>query len=303
MSAVAPTRLLNPAILRSIERIEMKARMLVEGMYASRHRCPFYGYSVEFVDHREYAPGDEPRSIDWKMLARTEKYFVKRFEMESNMDVVCLLDASASMGYVPTDSSRLGKFEYARYLAAALCYLVRKQQDSAGLVLFDETVREFLPARQGQRHLFTILSRLEQAQPSKGTEIRGALKLIAQRLSRRGVVVVISDCHGDPEASLDGLRNLRARGHEVILLHLLDDDEVRFPFTSLVSFRDLETGRQVMGDPLRQRAAYLERLAAFRAAIADGCAKAGIDYRFIDTAMPIERVLREYLLFRRQRAR
>jgi uncharacterized protein (DUF58 family) len=303
MPAAAPTSLLDPAILRSIERIEMKARMLVEGMYASRHRCPFYGYSVEFVDHREYAAGDEPRSIDWKMLARTEKYFVKRFEMESNMDVVCLLDASASMGYRAKDPARLSKFEYARYLAAGLCYLVRKQQDSAGLVLFDEAVREFLPAKQGQRHLFTILSRLEQATPGKGTDLRSSLKLIAQRLGRRGIVVVISDCHGEPEATLDGLRNLRARGHEVILLQLLDDDEVRFPFTSLVSFRDLETGRQVMGDPLRQRAVYLERLQVFRDAIAAGCASAGIDYRFIDTAQPIEGVLREYLLFRRQRAR
>lgn len=303
MPAAAPTRLLDPTILRSIERIELKARMLVDGMYASRHRCPSYGYSVEFVDHREYVAGDEPRSIDWKMLARTEKYFVKRFEMESNMDVVCLLDASASMGYRSGDSSRLDKFEYARYLAAAISYLVRKQQDSAGLVMFDEVVREFLPARQGQRHLFTILSRLEQAEPGRGTEIRDTLKLIAQRLSRRGIIVVVSDCHGDPEAALDGLRNLAARGHEVILLHLLDDDEVRFPFTSLVSFRDLETGQQVMGDPLRQRASYLKRLDGFRGAIADGCAAAGIDYRFIDTSQPIEHVLREYLLFRRQRAR
>lgn len=303
MPATAPTRLLDPAILRSIERIEVKARLLVDGMYASRHRCPAYGYSVEFVDHREYVPGDEPRSIDWRMLARTERYYVKRFEMESNMDVVCLLDGSASMGYRSTDPARLGKFEYARYLAAAIAYLVRKQQDSAGLVIFDEVIRDFLPAKQGQRHLFTLLSRLEQAQPGRGTDSRGALKLIASRLSRRGIVVVVGDCHGDPEESLDGLRQLRARGHEVILFHLLDEDEVTFPFTALASFRDLESGAQVMGDPLRQREAYLERLGAFRTAIADGCASAGIDYRFISTAQPIETVLRDYLLFRRQRAR
>ncbi len=303
MPAAAPTRLLDPGLLRSIERIEMKARLLVDGMYASRHRCPAYGFSVEFVDHREYVAGDEPRSIDWKMLARTEKYFVKRFEMESNMDVVSLVDASASMGYRSSDASRLTKFEYARYLAAALAYLVRKQQDSAGMVLFDAAVREFLPARQGQRHLFTILSRLEQAQATGGTDLGPVLKLIASRLGRRGIVVVISDCHGEPEVALDGLRNLRARGHEVILFHLLDEDEVKFPFTSLVSFRDMESGRQVMGDPLRQRARYLERFEAFRAAIAGGCAAAGIDYRFVDTAVPIEHALRDYLLYRRQRAR
>ncbi|MCX5658098.1 MAG: DUF58 domain-containing protein [Planctomycetota bacterium] len=299
----APTRFLEPALLRSIERIELRARMLVEGMYASRHRCPNYGYSVEFVDHREYVAGDEPRTIDWRMLARTEKYFVKRFEMESNMNVVCLVDASASMGYRPTDRNRFTKLEYVSHLAAAMAYLSRKQQDSPGLVLFDEVIREFIPPKQGQRHLFTILSRLEQTQARGQTALGPVLQLIAQRLNRRGLVMVLTDGYGEPESVLDGLRNLRARGHEVILFHLMDHDEVHFPFQALAAFRDLETGRQVVTDPLVQRQNYLNRFAAFRGAIEAGCAAAGIDYRFLDTSAPIETVLREYLLYRRQRAR
>lgn len=299
-----PTRYLDADVLRSIGRIELKARLLVEGMYASRQRCPFYGYSVEFVDHREYVPGDEPRTIDWRMLARTGRHYVKRFEMESNMNVVTLLDASASMGYrSPEAPDRLTKFEYAAYLAASIAYLAKRQQDAPGMVMFDQGIREFIPPRQGQRHLFTILSRLEQAAPGRSTDLPGSIKLIAQRLTRRGIVAVVSDLYGEPDAVLDGVRQLVARGHEVIVFHLLDHDEVEFPFKSLVSFRDLETDRQVVTDPLQQRATYQHRLAAFRAAIAGGCAASGVDYRFVDTSMPIERVLREYLLYRRERGR
>lgn len=299
----APTRYLDPAIIRSIDRIELKARLLVEGMYASRHRCPSYGYSVEFVDHREYVPGDEPRTIDWRMLARTEKHFVKRFEMESNMNVVCLVDASASMGYRPLDPDRFDKFEYARYLAASTAYLCRRQQDSAGMVLFDEAVREFIPARQGQRHLFTILSRLELATPGKGTNLPTVIGRTAERLGRRGIVMVISDLYGPTVEVSDALRRLVARGHEVIVFHLLDKDEVEFPFQNMANFRDMETGSVTVSDPTSVRTTYLGRLADFRAGVEGACASAGIDYRFVDTSVPIEVALREYLLYRRQRAR
>jgi uncharacterized protein (DUF58 family) len=296
-------RFLDPQVLRSIAGIDLAARLLVEGMYASRHRSPNYGYSVEFVDHREYTPGDEPRTIDWKMLARTERYFVKRFEMESNMDVVCLLDTSASMGYRPLDAGRLTKIEYACYLAAAMCYLVRHQQDAAGLVTFDEQIRDFLPPRQGQRHLFTILSKLDSLKCGRQTNLEQVLKLLALRLSRRGIVLLISDCHGDPKQLLDGVRHLVTRGHELILFHLLDSDEVRFPFKALTSFRDLETGAQVMSDPIRLKREYVARLASFREEIRAGCAACGADYRFVETAEPIEQVLRDYLLYRRQRGK
>ena len=303
MPTLPAMRFLDPAILRSLANIELAARLLVEGMYASRHRSPYYGYSVEFVDHREYAPGDEPRTIDWKMLARTERYFVKRFEMESNMNVVCLLDTSGSMGYRPSRSDRLAKLEYGCYLAASVAFLVSRQQDSPGLVTFDEDIRDFVPPKQGQRHLYTILARLETLAAREGTQVGGVLESIARRLTRRGIVLLISDCYGEPSDVVDGVRHLTARGQDVIVLQLMDHDEATFPFRALSSFRDLESGAQLMSDPLRQRPAYLDRFARFRGEIEAGCVAAGADYRFVDTVQPIELVLRDYLLYRREKAR
>ena len=303
MPVAPPTRFLDVKILRSIANIELKARMLVEGMYASRHRSPYYGYSVEFVDHREYTPGDEPATIDWKMLARTEKYFVKRFEMESNMNVLCLVDVSGSMGYRAKKTDRLTKLEYASYLAASLSFLVNRQQDAAGLITFDRDIRDFIPARQGQRHLFQILAKLEQLQADRETQLDEVLKTIAQRIRRRGLIVLISDCYGDTDAVIEGVRHLVTRGHDVIVFQLMDHDEVAFPFQTLVSFRDLETGQQLIGDPLRQRRMYLDRFQSFRNEVRDGCAAAGADYRFIDTSEPLELVLRDYLLYRQERSK
>ena len=296
-----PTRFLDPAILRSIESIELAARGLVEGLYASRHRCPFYGYTVEFKDYREYVPGDDPKTIDWKLLARTERLFIRRYEMESNMDVITLLDASGSMAYQPVDLKRLTKTEYGSYLAASLSYLVRKQQDAPGLVTFGTDLFEFVPPRQGEQHLFGLLARLNSLKPSGETDLGQALKSLALRLKRRSIVVLISDCHGDTESVVDGIRHLAARGHDIIVFHLLDADEVEFPFSALTSFRDVETGGQLMCDPLRQKKRYMERLDTFRTAIRDGTVACGADYRFIDTSQPIETVLRDYLMYRRQR--
>ena len=294
-------RFFDPSILRRLENIELVARLLVEGMYASRHRSPYYGYSVEFVDFREYSPGDDPRLIDWKVLARTERYFVKRFEMESNMDVTCLLDVSASMGYQSKDRSRLTKLEYASFLAASLGYVVTRQQDAPGLITFGEDIRDFIPPRQGQRHFYSLLSRLEEIEAGGATNIEQMLASVAQRLRRRGIIILISDCYGDTRPVVDGIGHLRARGHDVIVFQILDHDELTFPFSALTSFQDMETGTQLMTDPVRQRRVYMERLGGFLNAISTGCNACGADYRQVDTIKPIELVLREYLLFRRQR--
>jgi len=296
-------RFLDPKILRAVANIELRARLLVEGMYASRHRSPFYGFSVEFVDHREYSPGDEPRTIDWKMLARTERYFVKRFEMESNMNVVCLLDTSRSMAYGAAARDRLTKLEYASYLAASVAFLAHRQQDSPGLATFGDELREFIPPKQGQRHLYTLLSRLEAIEPQGQTALARVLEAIGRRLTRRGIVLLISDCYGEPRSVVDGIRHLAARGHDLIVIQLMDHDEVAFPFKPLTTFRDMETGGALMSDPLRQRPLYLERLGRFRRAIEGGAVACGADYRFVDTSQPIELVLRDYLLYRRERAR
>src|SRR4051794_12762827 len=290
MAKTLPTKFLDAKILRAISDAELRARLLVQGMYASRHRCPYYGYSVEFVDHREYTTGDEPRTIDWKMFARTDRYYVKRFEMESNMNVLCMFDVSGSMGYRPGDSSRLTKIEYGSYLIAALCHLVSHQQDSPGLVTFDQDVREFIPPRQGKRHLFTILSRFEGLEGRAGTAINAVLRTAAKRFRKRGIVVMVSDCNTEEDQVMEGVRLLRAQGHDVVLIHLMDADEVEFPFSALTAFRDLETGERVISDPIRLRKSYLERFEAFRGRIKSDCVKAGVDYRFVSTRDPIELV-------------
>lgn len=292
-------RYLDPKILQQISGIELKARLLVEGLYASRHRSPHYGYSPEFLDHREYSPGDDLRTVDWRTYARTDRLYVKRFRMESNMNVVCLLDVSGSMGYEPQQKGRLKKLEYASYMAASLCYLALRQQDSAGLITFDTGIRHFIPPGQGDRHLFLILNHLEGIQPGNETRLGDTIQRLIPRLPRRGIIVLISDCHDDPDGVVAGLKNVAARGHELIVFQLLDHDEVTWPFRNLCNFKDLETGATVMGDPLALRHAYLEKLSAFTSAIEHGCNLCGSDYRLIDTSKPIEEMLQSYLLMRR----
>jgi len=293
-------RFLDQKILREIHSLELIARLLVEGMYASRHRSPFYGYSVEFKDYREYTPGDDPRLVDWKMFGRTERFYVRRFEMESNMNVVALLDASGSMAYSPLRPSRLAKLDYGRYLVASLAYLASKQQDAPGLVVFDQDLRCFMPPRQGQRHLFSLLAQLETIKGEGRTDLVRALRNTALRLRRRSLLVLVSDCYGNEAEVVEAIKLLSARGHDLAVFHLLDEDEVEFPFQALASFRDVETGDETMCDPLRQQREYLDRFAAFRSAIRAGCLSAAADYVFLHTGMPIEAALREYLLCRRR---
>jgi len=292
---------LDPDILQKISGIGLKARLLVEGMYASRHRSPFYGFSSEFVDHREYSPGDDLRTIDWRTYARTDRLYVKRFEMESNMNVVCLLDVSGSMGYQPMQKGRITKLEYASYLAASLSYLVVRQQDSAGLVTFDTDVRDFISPRQGQRHLFLLLRHLEGLSAGAETGLGNTLLRLTGRLPMRGIVLLISDCHDDPASVAAGIKQIVIRGHELIVLQLLDSDEVTWPFRNLCNFKDIETGATTMGDPLAIRQSYLQKLSELTSAVEQGCNSCGADYRLVDTSMPIEETLQSYLLMRKRR--
>jgi len=303
VAASSPVGLLDPKIIRNLPDIELLARLLVQGAYAHMHRCKQYGHSVEFVDHREYMPGDEPRHIDWKMLARTERWYVKRFEMESNMDVTTVLDVSGSMGYRPDDKKRFTKFEYARFLTAALCYLVNKQNDAPGFISFGTDIRDYFPPKQGKRHLYGILARLAELKPEEGTDLDNVLGKLSLRLKRRGLVVLFSDFYGDTEVITDGMKQISARGHDLVVFHLVDTDERDFPFRQLTSFRDLESGGQLLNDPLLGRRVYQRRFNRFQEEIREGTHAAGGDYRFITTADPIEYVLRDYLLFRRQQNR
>lgn len=289
---------LDPTMLASIAGIELKARYLVEGLWASRHRSPLYGYSVEFVDHRNYTFGDEPRTIDWRIFGRTDRFYVKRFEMESNLDVTILLDLSASMTYEPEDKGRLTKFQYASYLAAGLAYLLLHQQDAPGLVTFDTEVRTFLPPRQSRRHLWTILAELERAECGGETSIGPVLETVAERLKRRGMVILISDCIDDSEALLAGIRKVAARQHEVLLFQVLDYDERHWPFQRPSSFTDLESRLVVEGDPVSLREEYLQQFEEFLETIGAGCRRADVHRVLVDTTVPLEQSLKDYLLRR-----
>ena len=289
---------LDPKVLASIAGIEMAARYLVEGLWASRHRSPLYGYSVEFIDHRNYTFGDELKTIDWRVFGRTDRYYVKRFEMESNMDVTILLDLSASMGYEPEDKGRLTKLQYSSYLAAGLAYLLLHQQDAPGLVTFDTEIRAFLPPRQSRRHLWSILAELDKAQCGGETGIGPVLETIGERLKRRGMVILISDCLDDADSLLGGIRRVAARQHEVLVFQVLDHDERNWPYQRPSSFIDLETDATVEGDPVALRQGYLNQLEEFLETIADGCRRSNVHHVLMETSSPLEKALRDYLLRR-----
>jgi len=291
-------RYLDPAMLASVAGIELAARLLVEGLWASRHHSPLYGYSVEFVDHRNYTFGDELRTIDWRVFGRTDRYYVKRFEMESNMDVTILLDVSGSMGYEPEAKGRLTKLQYGCYLAAGLAYLLLHQQDAPGLVTFDSSIRVFLPPRQSRRHLWAILAELDKAAPGRETGIGAALETLAERLKRRGMVVLVSDCLDETDSLHAGVRKIAAHQHEVLVFQILDSDERHWPFQQPSSFVDLETRQTIEGDPVSLRDGYLRSFQEFMETLGAGFRRSNVHHELLETTTPLEHGLRNYLLRR-----
>ena len=232
---------LDPKVLDRISGLELKARAIVEGYVSGLHRSPFRGFSVEFAEHREYVPGDDIRFLDWKVFGKTDRLYIKRYEEETNLEAHLLVDASASMRYRSADDEGPSKFEYACWSAAALAWLITNQQDAAGLVLFDEKVRLKLPAKSGAGHLRNIIHELESAEPEQASGIGRALSEAGEAINRRGLVVLFSDLMDDPKEIARGLRQIRHRGHDVLLFHLLAEDEVKFPFQRLTRFEGLET--------------------------------------------------------------
>jgi len=289
------SRFLDPRILGKLPSIELIARRLVNGMFIGYHRSPYYGFSVEFADHREYVQGDEIKTLDWKVFGKTDRFYVKRFEMESNLRCFCLLDVSASMDYA---GQGLTKLEYGCYLAASLAYLMVRQHDQAGLITFDNEVRELIPARGSRKHLRLILQRLSRIRPQPATDLPVILHELAERLPRRALLILITDGFGDPEALGPALQHLRFRRHEVIFFHTLDRYELDLPHDALSDFVDAETKRRLPVDPMVDRPGYLERLGRFREAIRQGCHKNQIDYVLANTSEPIEKMLFRYLVRR-----
>jgi len=289
----SPSRL-NLDVLARISSMQLLAKTVVEGFMLGLHRSPFRGFSVEFAEYRQYAPGDEIRHIDWKVYAKTDRYYVKQFEEETNLACSILLDASASMGYGSRPEG-LTKLQYGASLAACLAYFMAGQRDATGLTVFDDRIRLMLPPRLRPSHLKRLLSELDDLTPGGDTDIATPLHQLADTLRRRGMVVLISDLLDDPQKVLSALQHFRFAGHDVLVFHVLDEAEIGFTFEALTEFTDMETGERLLVSAGGMRDAYLEELRRFLALCRKGCAGMRADYALLNTTTPLAHGLSEYL--------
>ncbi len=288
-------RYLDPAIIARLGSIDLKARTIVEGFLTGLHRSPYKGFSVEFAEYRQYLPGDDLATLDWKVYARSDRHFVKKYEEETNLTCHLLLDVSASMGY---GSGPITKLQYGSYLTGALAYLMHRQRDSFGLIAFDDSIAALLPASARSGHLRAVLLALERLQIGSRTDVAKPLHDLAAAVRKRGMVVLVSDLLDDPAKVLDGLKHFRYRGTDVIVFHVLDPYELKFPFEQAARFRDMETQEEVMAVPGSVRASYLERLQGLIEFYRRELGLAGIDYCQLETSQPLEFGLMAYLMTR-----
>src|SRR5262245_15150080 len=284
---------LDPAVVARLGTLELKARTIVEGFLSGLHRSPFKGFSVEFAEYRQYMPGDDLSTIDWKVYARSDRFYVKKFEEETNLDCHLMIDVSGSMGYGAHHS--MTKFEYGACLAAALADRMNRQRDAVGLTAFDENIVSMLPASSRAGHLRGVLLSLDRLEPGQKTDVSKPLHLLADSLSKRGMVVLISDLLDDPESVIRGLKNFQFRGTDVIVFHVLDPDEVDFPFERATRFEDLETREEVMAVPGVVRDHYLKEMSGLIERYRRELGAAGIDYQLLTTNHPLELALMSYL--------
>ena len=283
---------LDPAVVARLGTLELKARTIVEGFLSGLHRSPFKGYSVEFAEYRQYMPGDDLSTIDWKVYARSDRYYVKKFEEETNLNCHVMLDISGSMGY---GSRGITKFEYGQCLAASLAYLMNRQRDAAGLTAFDERIITMLPASARPGHLNAMPVMLDRLELGTHTNVSKPLHQLADSLSKRGMVVLISDLLDDPDRVIRGLKHFRFRGTDVIVFHLLDPDELAFPFERATRFEDLETREEVMAVPVVVRDHYLKAIGSLIDRYKQELGASGIDYQLLTTDQPLELALLAYL--------
>ena len=295
----APEKYLRPEVIRQVARLDLRAKFIVEGFLSGLHASPFQGFSVEFSEHRKYVPGDDLKDLDWNVYAKTERYYVKKFQAETNVTGYLAMDLSASMAY--TYRQELTKFEYAICLAAALGYLMIHQQDPVGLVTFDTEIRTSLPPRSRRSQLGTILSILANLKPTGTTDVGACLHRLAAMARGKSLVMVFSDLLTEPGPVLEGLHHLRHRGHEVILFHILDEAEVHFPFEGLIEFEDVETPERLTVDAKGMRGDYVQALREFRQSYREECSKVNIDYVPMDTSVSFDKALMEYLMQRQRR--
>jgi uncharacterized protein (DUF58 family) len=297
-------RFLDPAVLARLGTLELKARTVVEGFLTGLHRSPLKGFSVEFAEYRQYLPGDDLATIDWKAYARSDRYHVKKFEEETNLDCHLLLDVSASMSYAggstpkerrPGVSDGVSKLQYGSMLAASLAYLMNRQRDAVGLTLFDDTIVEMLRPGSRPGHLRSVLLTLDRLRVGRRTDVSKPLHLLADGIGKRGMVILISDLLDDPDRVVEGLRHFRFRGSDVIVFHLLHPDEITFPFDRAARFRDMESDEEVLAVPAAVRQSYLQELQRTLDHYRQQLTSTGIDYCTIDISQPLDLALAAYL--------
>jgi uncharacterized protein (DUF58 family) len=291
---------IDPKIINQVAKLDLRARLVVEGYVSGVHKSPYKGFSVEFAEHREYAPGDDLRYLDWKVFGKTDRYYIKQYEEETNLVCHVVLDTSESMDF-GTEGVR--KFDYATTIAAALSYLIVGQHDSAGLVTFDDKVRKVLPPGSHGGHLRRIFETLEKVQPGGKTSIGAVLTQVSDQLRKRGLVVLVSDLVGDVDDVLRGLRRLRGHKHDVIVFQVLDPAECDFPFDQMTLFEGLEEFPDLLADPKSLRKTYLDHLADFRQRLRVGCLAERIDIVEMNTRTPLDVALTTYLAHRAARRR
>lgn len=290
--------MLQPDVVAKLGSMELRARIVVEGFITGLHKSPFHGFSAEFSEHRQYRAGDDLKHIDWKIFGRSDRFYVKQYEDETNLRCLIAVDQSASMNYA--SAGMITKFAYASYLAAALSYLILQQRDAAGLATFSTDVTHYLPPRSAMSYLHQLMGTLEQIQPAESTGTATALHHLAERFTRRGLVVLISDLFDDPQQILQALRHFRHLRHDVLVIQVMDPREVDFNLGSPAVFRDMESGVEITTQPQQIRAAYQATVEEFCATIKRGCYAQNIDYVRITTDTPFDVALREYLVKRRR---
>jgi uncharacterized protein (DUF58 family) len=293
MSRARGYRFLDPAALARVKDLSLVARGVVEGFITGLHSSPYKGFSIEFAEHRKYSPGDNPRHLDWRVLGRTDRLYLKQYEEETNLRAFILLDISASMSY--GEPPAITKREYACYLTAVLAYFMMRQQDAVGLTAFDTEVRLELPARSSPRHFDEMMHHLEALGPGRQTDLGAILHRLADRFQRRCLIVLISDLYDDPEAVDRALHHFRSKRHEVIVFHVLDRAELAFPFREPASFLDLETGEHLQVDPAYVREEYRRQIEEFLGRHRRICADCQFDYVLADTSIPFDQMLVRYL--------
>ena len=289
--------ILTPDIISRLNNLSLKARFVVEGFIVGLHKSPYHGFSVEFSEHRAYGAGDEIRHVDWKLWGKTDRFFIKQFEEETNLKSYLLVDQSLSMTY---KSKKMTKLEYAQILAASLGYLMLKQQDAVGLTLFDDRIRVNIPARSKRSHLNIILSQMQNIIAGPETTIAPVLHKTAEAIKKRGLIILISDLFDDPDKVLSGLQHFRYKGHEVIVFHVLDPQELTLDFTQRTRFRDMESGEEIITDPWHIQSDYQKSMEQFCDYIRSNCRQKNIDYVQLSTDLPLDMALSEYLIKRKR---